>query len=184
MRVFKHPLFWVLCVIAGMFIIAGAREPSQHHKAQYAGEPHKHDEKAAQSNCASPTSEEKGSSDWLHNRLTILRKQITEVEDAVIEFKAKNDIAGKKTIADQQIVELRTQLTKARSQLSDASPSEKQILETSIQNLEAELKTAVSKLRASNKELIKLRMLENGAQTLRVLYDGMMRRSAADNCAL
>ena len=179
MRIFKHPLFWVLCVIAGMFTIAGAiKEPSQRHKAQYAGEPREHDEKAAQPNCASPTS--------VQDRLAVLRKQITEVEDAVTEFKAKNDIVGAagKTIVDQQIVELRTQLTKARSQLSDASPSEKQILETNIQNLEAELKTAVSKLRASNKALINLRMLESGVQTLRAFYDGLMRRAAEYNCAL
>src|SRR6516225_6562221 len=102
MRIFKHPLFWVLCVIAGMFTIAGAiKEPSQRHKAQYAGEPREHDEKAAQPKCASPTS--------VQNRLAVLRKQIAEVEDAVTEFKAKNDIVGAagKTIVEQQIVELR-----------------------------------------------------------------------------
>ena len=115
------------------------------------------------------------------------RALVKELEAArVTEFKAKNDIVGAagKTIVDQQIVELRTQLTKARSQLSDASPSEKQILATSIQNLEVELKTALSKLRASNKALINLRMLESGVQTLRAFYDGLMRRAAEYNCAL
>jgi uncharacterized protein involved in exopolysaccharide biosynthesis len=114
----------------------------------------------------------------------------------VTKFRAQNDIvdAGKKTIVDQQIVELSTELTEARSQLSDASPSEKQILETSIQNLEAELKTAVSKLRASEKALIKLGKLESIAQSYCALYDGLLSRhsqailqqqpsAAKDSCA-
>jgi hypothetical protein len=77
MRMFKHPLFWVLCVIAGMLIVAGVvREPSRHHKAQYAGEPRKHDEKAAQPKCASPASEQKKASrDWVRDRLADLLKQ-------------------------------------------------------------------------------------------------------------
>ena len=119
---FKHPLFWVLCVIAGMFIIAGAmREPSQHHKPEYTGDPSKPYKKAAQPKCAPPASE------WLQNRLSRLLKQATEAENAVIEFRAKNDITG-----------------------------------------------------ASEK----LRELESVAQTYRALYDGFMRRWAAENnCA-
>jgi uncharacterized protein involved in exopolysaccharide biosynthesis len=177
-------------VIAGVFAAGGA-------KAQYVGQPRKHDEKAAQPKCAPPTSEQqKASSGWLQDRLADLLKQTMEAEDAVTEFKAKNNIvgAGKETIGDQQIVELSTELTEARSQLSDARPSGKQILETRIQNLEAELKTAVSKLRASEKALTKLRELESIAQSYRALYDGLLTRhsqailrqqpASKDSCAL
>ena len=146
---FKHPLFWVLCVIVGMFIIAGAiREPSQHQKPEYAGEPSKHYEEAAQPKCAPPTS------DWLQQRLSDLRKHATEAENAVTEFRAKNDII--------------CALTKARSQLGDAPATEKQILA---------LETVVSELR-------RLHELESVAQSYRALYDGLMRRHAAKNsCA-
>jgi uncharacterized protein involved in exopolysaccharide biosynthesis len=126
-------------------------------------------------------------SGWLQDRLAALLKQTMEAEDAVTKFKAKNDIVGAagKTIIDQRIVELSTDMTETRSQLNDASPSEKQILETSIQNLEAELKKAVSKLRASKKALIKLRELESVAHSFRALYGGLMHRhrAAEANCA-
>jgi hypothetical protein len=169
-HMFKHPLFWVLCVIAGMFIIAGAiREPSQHHKPEYTAEPSKHYEEAAQPKCAPPRS------DWLQQRLSNLRKQTTEAENAVTEFRARNDIIGASgmTVVDQETDEL----TKARSKPGDAPATEKQILETRIKHLEWTLETVVSELR-------RLHELESVAQSYRALYDGLMRRHAAEiNCA-
>ena len=174
---FKHPLFWVLCVIAGMFILAGAiGEPSQHHKPEYTGEPSKHYEEAAQPKCAPPTSAQQIAGSWLQQRLSNLRKQTTEAENAVIEFRAKNDIIGAsgKTVVDQETVELTDELTKARSQLGDAPVTEKQVLETRIKHLEWTLETVVSELR-------RLHELESVAQTSRALYDGLMRHLATKN---
>jgi len=174
---FKHPLFWVLCVIAGMFILAGAiGEPSQHHKPEYTGEPSKHYEEAAQPKCAPPTSAQQIAGSWLQQRLSNLRKQTTEAENAVIEFRAKNDIIGAsgKTVVDQETVELTDELTKARSQLGDAPATEKQVLETRIKHLEWTLETVVSELR-------RLHELESVAQTSRALYDGLMRHLATKN---
>jgi succinoglycan biosynthesis transport protein ExoP len=62
-------------------------------------------------------------SDWLQERLTHLRAQTAEAEQAVIDFKVRNgvvDADGKKMVG-QQIAEVSSQLTKARSQLSEVS---------------------------------------------------------------
>lgn len=60
---------------------------------------------------------------WLQDRLTELRAQTTESENAVVDYRAKNGIidTGGKLIHSQQIAEVSSQLTQARSQLSDAS---------------------------------------------------------------
>jgi polysaccharide biosynthesis transport protein len=61
--------------------------------------------------------------DWLQERLTELRARTAEAEQAVVDFKTKNniiDVEGKQ-IVGQQIAEISSQLTKARSQLSDVS---------------------------------------------------------------
>jgi succinoglycan biosynthesis transport protein ExoP len=61
--------------------------------------------------------------DWLQERLTELRRQVAESENAVVEFRANNDIidAGGKKVVTQQIAEISSQITVVRSQLSDAS---------------------------------------------------------------
>jgi succinoglycan biosynthesis transport protein ExoP len=62
-------------------------------------------------------------SEWLQERLTQLRAQTAEAEQAVIDFKLRNgviDADGKKMVG-QQIAEISSQLTKTRSQLSEAS---------------------------------------------------------------
>jgi polysaccharide biosynthesis transport protein len=61
--------------------------------------------------------------DWIQERLTELRTETASAEQAVVDFKAKNDIidVGGKQIVSQQIAEISSQLTTARSQLSDAS---------------------------------------------------------------
>jgi succinoglycan biosynthesis transport protein ExoP len=60
---------------------------------------------------------------WLQERLAELRRQTAEAENAVLDFKAKNDIVdtGGKLIHGQQIAEISTQITQARSQLSEVS---------------------------------------------------------------
>jgi succinoglycan biosynthesis transport protein ExoP len=60
---------------------------------------------------------------WLQDRLSELRTQTTESENAVVDYRAKNGIidTGGKLIHSQQIAEISSQLTQARSQLSDAS---------------------------------------------------------------
>jgi len=201
---FKHPMFWVLCMIVGMFILADAiREPSRHQKPEYAGEPSKHHEKAARPKCVPPTSEQQEASGgpdkpvWLQHHLSDLQKQTREAENAVtefraklrkqtteavnpvIEFRAKTDIIGAagNTVVNEQIVELTNELTRARSQLGDAPATEKQILETRIRHLEWALEAADSESRW-------LRELESVAQSYRALYDGFVRRHAAEiNCA-
>jgi succinoglycan biosynthesis transport protein ExoP len=60
---------------------------------------------------------------WLQERLAELRTQTADADNAVIEFKTKHDIvdSGGKLIHSQQIAEISTQLTQARSNLSDVS---------------------------------------------------------------
>ena len=60
---------------------------------------------------------------WLQERLAELRTQTADADNAVLEFKTKNDIidSGGKLIHSQQITEISTQLTQARSNLSDVS---------------------------------------------------------------
>ena len=60
---------------------------------------------------------------WLQDRLTELRGQTAESENAVVDYKAKHGIidSGGKLIHNQQIAEIGSDLNKARSQLSDAS---------------------------------------------------------------
>jgi succinoglycan biosynthesis transport protein ExoP len=61
-------------------------------------------------------------SDWLQQRLQTLREQASAAERAVVEFKAKNNIvvAGGKSINEQQLAELSSQLITARAQASEA----------------------------------------------------------------
>src|SRR5215475_9325771 len=60
---------------------------------------------------------------WLQERLSELRTQTADADNAVIEFKTKNDIVDNdgKLIHTQQVAEISTELTKARSHLSDVS---------------------------------------------------------------
>jgi succinoglycan biosynthesis transport protein ExoP len=60
---------------------------------------------------------------WLQERLAELGRQTADAENAVLDFKAKNDIVdtGGKLIHGQQIAEISTQITQARSQLSEVS---------------------------------------------------------------
>ena len=59
--------------------------------------------------------------DWLKERLDTLRTQAATAEQAVIEYKAKNNIvsAGDKPINEQQIVELNSQLNAAHTRSAD-----------------------------------------------------------------
>jgi succinoglycan biosynthesis transport protein ExoP len=62
-------------------------------------------------------------SEWLHQRLSELRTQMAQADQAVTDFRATHDIVdiGGKQVVSQQIAEISSQLTSARSQLSDAS---------------------------------------------------------------
>jgi succinoglycan biosynthesis transport protein ExoP len=60
---------------------------------------------------------------WLQERLAELRTQTADADNAVLEFKTKNDIvdSGGKLIHGQQALEISSQLTQAKSNLSDVS---------------------------------------------------------------
>jgi polysaccharide biosynthesis transport protein len=72
---------------------------------------------------ASRRNASRNASDWLLERLGELRTQASESEKAVVDFSSQNGIveAGGKLIFGQQITELSSQLTTARSQLFEAS---------------------------------------------------------------
>src|SRR5262249_42287860 len=60
--------------------------------------------------------------DWLQERLQTLHTQSLAAERAVVEFKAKNNIvvaAQGKSLSDQQVDELNSQLTTARAHAAD-----------------------------------------------------------------
>lgn len=59
---------------------------------------------------------------WLQDRLRELREQAATAERAVVAFKAKNNIveAGGRTITEQQLAELNSELVLARSQVAEA----------------------------------------------------------------
>ena len=59
---------------------------------------------------------------WLQDRLRELREQASTAERAVVDFKNKHDMidAGGRTINEQQLAELNSQLVLARAQTADA----------------------------------------------------------------
>ena len=59
---------------------------------------------------------------WLQDRLRELREQASTAERAVVNFKNKNDMvdAGGRTINEQQLAELNSQLVLARAQTAEA----------------------------------------------------------------
>ncbi len=59
---------------------------------------------------------------WLEGRIKEVREQNLAAQNAVVEYKAKNNIidAGGRLVSDQQLGELNTQLATARGQASDA----------------------------------------------------------------
>ena len=59
---------------------------------------------------------------WLQDRLRELREQAGSAERAVVEYKNQNDIvdAGGRLMNEQQLAEVNSQLTQARSQTSEA----------------------------------------------------------------
>jgi succinoglycan biosynthesis transport protein ExoP len=86
--------------------------------------------------------------DWLQERLTELRAKTAEAEQAVVDFKTKSniiDVEGKQ-IVGQQIAEINSQLTKARSQLSDVSARLEQALALAREYETSPLKPVMSEM--------------------------------------
>lgn len=65
----------------------------------------------------------RNSANWFQQRLTELKKQLTEADRAVVEYKTKNNIVETdgKLIGDQQLTELNRQLIAARAQREEAA---------------------------------------------------------------
>lgn len=59
---------------------------------------------------------------WLSDRIQELRQQATTAERSIVEFKSKNNIvdAGGRSISEQQVAELNSQLLAARTQTAEA----------------------------------------------------------------
>ncbi|WGD50677.1 polysaccharide biosynthesis tyrosine autokinase [Bradyrhizobium sp. CB1650] len=75
---------------------------------------------------------------WLQDRLKELRSQASSAERAVADFKAKNNIvdAGGRLLTEQQLAEINSSLTVARSQRAEAQAKLERI--TSILNADSE----------------------------------------------
>jgi len=60
-------------------------------------------------------------SDWLQDRLQTLREQTAAAERAVVEFKQKNNIvsAGGRLMSDQELSDINSQLSSARTRVAD-----------------------------------------------------------------
>ncbi|WFU45213.1 polysaccharide biosynthesis tyrosine autokinase [Bradyrhizobium sp. CB82] len=80
---------------------------------------------------------------WLQDRLKELRSQASTAERAVADFKAKNNIvdAGGRLLTEQQLAEINTSLTTARSQRAEAQAKLERI--TTILNADTEDSTVI-----------------------------------------
>jgi len=133
----------------------------------------------------------KRATQWLSNRLDILKNDVQEAEFEVGEFAAENNlliISGKENPFDKQLEEINNQLISARAevverklQLNRRSPSSElqkdyDLAVSRKKTLEEEFVELASAANDRERSAIRLRELERDATTSRDLYESFLTR--------
>ncbi len=129
--------------------------------------------------------------EWLSNRLDVLKRDVQRAESEVGEFRARNDlltISGDENPFDSQLEAINTQLIAARAEvverklkLDRRSPSSElqkdyELALSRKQTLEREFKQLADEANERERSAILLRELEREADTSRDLYESFLTR--------